>query len=609
MTTQIKYLSSLKLLHFTGASLKLNYVKKLCGKNKSRISVKLLSCILVTLLFAAQLSAQERDSFDQTEIITGDRALTVNNAIKLGAEPKTLDSIINIPALKYQLLPKRIQTEIEIQPIEAAKLKIKEPLVKLYKNYIKAGIGFYATPLIDYYFNSTRNKEYNYGIHYKHFSSAGGINNVAKNSFGDNQIELWGKKFISDHHGLTIGLDYNRNVVNYYGFNPVIFEDYKKEDIQQRFNKVGIYGKLDSYYKDTSKVNHNIRISYYNLTDKFEASENNINLDGILLRYYKDFLVQAKVGFDYLTYQSRTNKNLTFQNITQITPNSTRVNNAILKVHPQIIKQGKNWKALLGIGLYADIGNKGSVYFYPDVEVRYSLFNNILVPYAGLTGGLKRNSFNSLRIENPFILSQVNLANSSEAYNLFGGLRGTFSNSVSFNAQAGIKRVKDHPFFLNDEAFSIQNRFDIVYDRLDIMTVSGELAFNSTKKISAFLKGDFYTYTTEKEAEAWHLPPYKISLEVNYNIANKFLVKANLFAEGKRKAKSFTQVEGAEAKDNFYVVQLKSFTDVNLGAEYRYSKKLSAFVDFNNIFATKYQRWYKFPIQRFMVLGGVTYSF
>ena len=576
---------------------------------RNKIFLNIFNCIIVTTIISVQVFAQDKDKFDQTEIITGDRALTVNNALKLGEEPATLDSVFIIPALKYQLIPKKIQTEIEIQPIEAAKLKVKEPLIKLYKNYIKAGIGFYTTPLIDYYFSSTRNKDYNYGIHYKHFSSAGGINNVAKNAYGDNQVELWGKKFISDHHGLTIGLDYNRNIVNYYGFNPSSIEGYKKEDINQRFSKVGIYGKLDSYYKDSLKLNHNIGISYYNLTDKFDASENNIALNGHLLQYYKDFLVNAKVGFDFLTYKSKTNNNLTYQPVLFIAPFNTKVNNAILKAHPQIIKQGKNWKALLGIGLYADIGNKGSVYFYPDVEVRYGLFNNILVPYAGLTGGLKRNSFNTLRIENPFILSQVNLKNSSEAYNLFGGVRGTFSKSVSFNAQAGIKRVKDQPLFVNDEVFSLQNRFDVVYDRLDIMSVSGELIFNNTSKFGAILKGDFFTYTTDKEAEAWHLPPYKISLEVNYNLQNKFLVKANLFAEGKRKAKSFASVEEAEAKENFYILNLKSFADMNLGAEYRYSKRLSAFVDFNNIFATKYQRWYKFPVQRFMVLGGITYSF
>jgi len=55
--------------------------------------------------------------------------------------------------------------------------------------------------------------------------------------------------------------------------------------------------------------------------------------------------------------------------------------------------------------------------------------------------------------------------------------------------------------------------------------------------------------------------------------------------------------------------ELKGIFDANLGLEYRYTKKLSAFINFNNIGAVRYQRWEDYPTQRFNVLGGLTYSF
>ena len=47
--------------------------------------------------------------------------------------------------------------------------------------------------------------------------------------------------------------------------------------------------------------------------------------------------------------------------------------------------------------------------------------------------------------------------------------------------------------------------------------------------------------------------------------------------------------------------------DINLGAEYRYSKMLSFFVNFNNIANTRYYRWEKYPSQRFNLMAGLTF--
>ena len=54
-------------------------------------------------------------------------------------------------------------------------------------------------------------------------------------------------------------------------------------------------------------------------------------------------------------------------------------------------------------------------------------------------------------------------------------------------------------------------------------------------------------------------------------------------------------------------IHLKSVGDINLGAEYRYSKMLSFFVNFNNIANMRYYRWEKYPSQRFNFMVGLTF--
>ena len=69
---------------------------------------------------------------------------------------------------------------------------------------------------------------------------------------------------------------------------------------------------------------------------------------------------------------------------------------------------------------------------------------------------------------------------------------------------------------------------------------------------------------------------------------------------------ALTQVK----KDSVYITEpklLKSVGDISLGVEYRYSKMLSFFANFNNIANMRYYRWEKYPSQRFNFMVGLTF--
>jgi hypothetical protein len=62
-------------------------------------------------------------------------------------------------------------------------------------------------------------------------------------------------------------------------------------------------------------------------------------------------------------------------------------------------------------------------------------------------------------------------------------------------------------------------------------------------------------------------------------------------------------------EDGQFAQKLGFIADVNLGVEYRYNKRISAFLQFNNLAAQRYQRWYNYQVQGFQVMGGVTFRF
>ena len=122
----------------------------------------------------------------------------------------------------------------------------------------------------------------------------------------------------------------------------------------------------------------------------------------------------------------------------------------------------------------------------------------------------------------------------------------------------------------------------------------------ASDKFNMLGKLEVNDYKMFKQAYAWHMPAVKASLMPRYNLRNKILVSADLNYIGKRYARSPYQ--------NGEIIVLEDMIDLNLGVEYRYTKMMSLFVRFNNLAAYKYYLWNQFPLQRFHVMAGFTYS-
>jgi hypothetical protein len=199
--------------------------------------------------------------------------------------------------------------------------------------------------------------------------------------------------------------------------------------------------------------------------------------------------------------------------------------------------------------------------------------------------------------------------NSSLNYDIYGGLRGSFSSQMGFDVRISKSRMKARPLFVSlppgDPSFGDQ--FAPVYDRVDQLDISGELHYHAGSAIQVNGRVDIYTYDTDEQAEPWNLPPYKISLGATYDLRQKLILKLEAQFLGARKALGYedqlADVPVATTRD------LDGFMDLYFGAEYRYTKRLSLFVDVSNLSASKYERWYRYPVQRTLFMGGATFAF
>src|ERR1051326_765290 len=252
---------------------------------------------------------------------------TIADAYKMYDMPVVKDSVPPIPNLSYSIKSKKVFTPYTVENIKPAKM-VGEPLTKLYNGLLKIGAGNYKTPYGEIFYNNGRSKEYSYGGHVKHFSSQASMEGYGFGGFSDDQVELYGKKFFYKHT-LSGGLDCNRNVVHYYGYDTslVHLSDTGNNYIKQRYARVGGNVVFESHFTDTSRVNYLLKLKYYNLTDYYKTAENNISALADFSGNYMKQHIHVPVTMDYYNNKSSLD-----------TTNST-----IIGLSPYVNESGKKW--------------------------------------------------------------------------------------------------------------------------------------------------------------------------------------------------------------------------------------------------------------------------
>lgn len=538
----------------------------------------------------------------------------VEPAYRMTENPKIIDTTISTPVVEYPLLVLQAPTSIEVEKIDPATIKTDAKLTQLYHTYVKLGIGNELMPLGEVYFDSKRSRKYVYGAHVKHLSSFGNFDNYAPAQFDRTKVGLYGA--LNEKNYTLLGdIHYNNQGLHYYGWQ-IPTDSVDRKTNAQRFQDVGGAFSFASHKKDSANLNYVVGLEYNNFSSKkpledslsdWRARENYfaIKTSG-KYKYGKEiFAADFNVRYNGYKYgvEADTNMNALDSGLV--------LNNTVINLKPTIstFLYNNRFKAKIGVDIVVDAHVKTRAHIYPVAELKYSLFNDIFIPYIGLRGGLKQTTFKSLTADNEFMLPNVQLRNENTAIDLYGGFKGTLSRRMSFNISGSFARVKDKALFVTDTLFSVGNKFNLIYDTLNLTTIEGSLSYQLNEKLKVDGIGRFYSYSLLNNSYAWNLPQWQAIARGSYNLFDKFLVNLDLNFEGGRRALVYAAGEDVTIENLQFVKVLGVIADINLGLEYRYNKRISAFVQLNNIASQRYMRWYNHPVQIFQVMGGVTARF
>ncbi|MCF8371976.1 MAG: hypothetical protein K9H64_10160 [Bacteroidales bacterium] len=532
--------------------------------------------------------------FDKDVVVTKAYTPTISDAFKLNVMPKIKDTLNFKPEFSYQVVPMMFKTSFEIDPINPAKI-VGEPLSRLYGNYVKLGFGSDISPLAEVKINSVRSRKYSYGIEAGHHSSYGSFKideHKYYSNFSDNYVRLYGTKFLKNK-SLSGKFNYNGNKIKYYGFVPKSPEVAKKDISDQMYNHLGASARLKSDRVIKSKIDYDFDLGFYYFADTEKSKESSVSLKAD----FRDHVKNSLVGFD--TRFSLFDRNSVGDTLQHI----------LVQINPWVQRQAEEWQATLGANMFSLINPDANseTFFYPNIKFQFALADKFLLSYFGFTGKLENHYFLEVAEENPFIWAGFETKPTQHKKIIFAGFKANISSKLSFDIKATYDEMKDNMLFVVDSIMDDKKiQFVTVYDDMDMFNLKAEVVFNLNEKLDTRIKGNYYSYfTLKKEQQAWHKPDFDISLAATYNMQDKLLFHTDLFMTGNRYARGELYI----ATNKFGEIKLESTVDVNLGVEYRYTRKISAFLNLNNLIAAKYYQYNYYPTQRFHAQVGVTYAF
>lgn len=542
-------------------------------------------CLLMCLLTVFAVSGQT--GIDKEIVVIKPYQPTLSDAFKINVLPGVSDTLQVRPEFHYVIRPEKYETGFEVKPIKAASL-VAQPPEKLYKGYLKLGMGNHLMPLAELNISSLYSNKSIYGIELRHNSINGKIrlsDDVhIKPGLNENALKLSGSR-IFDNSRLSGALSAGYHGINYYGIDPEVdsLPDYK--DIRQNFLRAGGEVCWESLNKRTEVFNYRTTAGYSFVQDKFSNYQHEIEILADFNRFIKGQMFGLDAGWTQLISS----------------PSVDSSGLSVLRLAPWISKRTDEYNYLLGARLAVEIDDEGpTMHIYPRAKFQINVVDGVLMPYLVLDGYLKENNYAVLSRENPYILPGLNLKSTSNKVTFMGGLAGSLTTKLSYDINGSYTLADDLYFYVNDTASVYGNRFDALLDDGEKIQVHGEISYRTSEKLWFYLSQNYYSYELENLEHPWHKQQYDLTFSVRYNLKDKILADLDIFYLGDRYARNF------DPDGEPYLID--GTLDMNIGLEYRYTKALSVFLRLNHLMGSEQFLYYQYPTMRFNFLAGFTYS-
>ena len=562
--------------------------------------------LFTSFAFAQESNRTTKDTIN-TEVVNVVKPYTptISDAFKVKEIPSLDDEVTESrKEVKYNIFSIPVASTFTPAKATAAAVDKTVP-VKLYDNYASFGVGSYTSFLGEVYLNHAINSMESVGGYVSHHSSQGGIDGVILNDdFSDTKFNANYSKKLRDY-SWNVDAGARHQIYNWYGL-PEGFDEMAVSEIdpQHTYFTFDFGGEI----KFDDRIINEGRIRFRRFADDFDSGENRFTFSTNVDIPLNDGDLNTTFKFDYLggTFQRSL-----FEN------EQVNYGNFQVGVIPSYQILEDDLTVNLGVSAFYlndTEASKSKFYIFPKVTASYRLVDEILITYGGIEGDLIQNSYYDFAIQIPFVSPTLFIMPTDQQYNAYVGLKGKLSNNMSYNIRGNYKAennsalIKSNPAQIGEsENYHHGNSFGVVYDDVNIFSVFGEINVDVNRNFNLGIKAEYFTYTTEDEAEAWNRPDFEASLFMDVQFDEHWFAGANLFYVGERMDQMF--VIDPLVNSSPMTVTLESYFDANAHLGYRINDQWSVYAKANNIANQDYKHWMNYQVQGIQFLAGTTYKF
>ncbi|MDP4285951.1 MAG: hypothetical protein Q8891_16175 [Bacteroidota bacterium] len=538
---------------------------------------RIIYFLIAFSFFYSKINAQADTTRRQTIEITSSYKPVLRNMVKINLYASPLTADTSRPRMAYSIPPQNLFFAYQPVSLKPLALQTDTALQLGDRNQLKLGFGSFTTPYVSGAFSFGDGKHNLGNIYGDYISSRGKIENQ---DFSEINVKGTGSIF-SEKNETYASAAFAQHEYYQYGYDHTV-DSFSKSSIRRSYQDLSASIGIRNITSNTVGINYNPHLTLHTFSRENKVSETTLLLN---LPAEKKFGESVSVKVTALGNFDKY----------QIKNSASSITNNLFQLAPEFIYYNDRFTFHGGI---TPSWNNNTVSVLPNIYAEAHLQEQVLIIQAGWVGRYIANSFRTLSGENPYMQDPVFLNNTKEIQ-YYGGIKATVNKHFTFNAKAAFISYTDMPLFINDtldgKSFYVSNE-----SKLSNLQIHGDLNFISQDKFTITGALDLNTYTgMHDNAKAWGLTPLKLTGSLRWNAFKEVLIKGDIIA-----------FSGAKALlKNGNEKTLKGGTDLSAGAEFKINKQFSAWLDFDNILNSKYERWNNYPVYGLQVIGGVIVHF
>lgn len=518
----------------------------------------------------------------QTITITSTYKPVLRNAVKINFSGSQLPADTNKTVAPYNIPAQNLFYAYQPIPLKPLALQQDTNLYLGTRNFLKAGFGSYSTPYIRAGIGLGDGKKYLFNVTGNFISSS--AKDIKFQNYYNMNITGSGSYFMKQHEFYAAG-SFSKNDYNFYGYDHAVY-DYEKKDVVQHLQDVTVKAGVKNTTVNPAGINYDpsLEVNFYASVDNVRERTARLNLP-VNKVFNKNF--SAKLEF---------NANMTNYSTTGYIPNNISFNNNVIQLQPLV---SYNSDAIhLNAGITPTWEN-GSFFLLPNIYGEAALPGESFSLQAGMVGRVIKNTYRNLSMANPYLLHTNQQFNTTET-ELYGGIKTTLGKHFNLGAKVGLVTYENLALFINDTATDSKGFLAVSEPKAANLRIHGDLSYINQDKFSLTGSLTLNGYTgIDVNEKAWHTLPMEFSASARYWAFKKLLLKGDVYMFGSSK-----YIEKGNVGD-----ATGGGSDLSVGGEYKINKQFSIWLDANNIFNNKYQRWHRYEVYGLNVMGGIIIRF